>query len=119
MPKALMFAGSCNGALPYVRNPKGVGISAFRVDLGTGAAEHLADETDVLNPTFVAMSADGRSLLASSELAGAAEGMLSAYAVDPASGCCVRRASRQRPRSLSMWRLQVRRPSSSRQAAHP
>jgi 6-phosphogluconolactonase len=86
VPKALMFAGSCNGALPYVRNPKGVGISAFRVDLGTGAAEHLADETDVLNPTFVAMSADGRSLLASSELAGAAEGMLSAYAVDPASG---------------------------------
>lgn len=81
-----MFVGSCNGALPYVRNPKGVGISAFRVDIETGAAEHLADETDVLNPTFVVISRDGRSLLASSELAGAADGMLSAYAIDPASG---------------------------------
>jgi len=86
VPKALMFVGSCNGTLPYVRSPKGVGISSYLVDLESGAAEHLADETDVINPTFVAVSRDGRSLLASSELAGDAEGMLSAYAIAPASG---------------------------------
>ena len=86
MAKALMFVGSCNGVLGYVPEPKGKGISAYRLDLETGAAEFLAAETDIVNPTFVAVAPDGKSLLAVSEFAGAVEGELSSYALGAATG---------------------------------
>lgn len=84
--RALMFTGSCNGFLPYVRNPTGAGIAAFRVDLETGAAEALGSVSNVQNPTFIALTPDGTSLLANSELAGDAEGAISAYAIEETSG---------------------------------
>lgn len=86
MAKALMFVGSCTSKLGYVAKPAGQGISALRLDLETGAAELLSQEANVVNPTFVAVAPDGRSLLAVSELAGAAEGLVSAYAIDAGSG---------------------------------
>jgi 6-phosphogluconolactonase len=84
--KALMFVGSCNGPLSYVEHPAGKGITAYRLDLRSGAAEELASITDVPNPTFVAVSPDGATLLAASELDGQAEGLVTAYRIDAENG---------------------------------
>ncbi len=81
-----MYVGCCNGFLPYVKSPAGRGIAAFRVDTATGAAEPLGVTEGIDNPTFVAVSPDGLSLTAVSEFAGDREGLLSAYAIDPATG---------------------------------
>ena len=93
MTKALMFVGSVNGAIGYVAAPKGKGISAYRLDLETGAAEFLTAETAVVNPTFAAVAPDGKSLMAVSERAGVVEGELSAYALDTATGKLTPRGS--------------------------
>ena len=93
MAKALMFVGSVNGTIGYVAVPRGQGISAYRLDLETGAAEFLAAETAVANPTFCAVAPDGKSLMAVSERAGVVEGELSAYALDAATGRLVRRGA--------------------------
>jgi 6-phosphogluconolactonase len=81
-----MFVGSVNGAIGYVPNPAGKGISAYRVDLESGAAEFLTAATDVVNPTFAAVAPDGKSLLSVSELPGAVEGRLSGFSLDAATG---------------------------------
>ncbi len=94
MASALLYVGSVTSFLPYARQPKGKGISAFRVDLDSGKTEALGVTEDIVNPTFAAVAPDGLSLTAGSELAGAAEGQLSAYAVDRASGA-LRLLSRQ------------------------
>lgn len=86
MTKALMFVGSVNGTIGYVAEPRGKGISAYRVDLESGAAEFLTAETAIVNPTFAAVAPDGKSLMAVSELPGVVEGQLSSFALDAATG---------------------------------
>ena len=86
MSKVLMYVGCCNGFLPYVKSPAGKGIAAFEVDTGTGVARPLGMTEGIDNPTFVAVSPDGKSLTAVSEYAGDKEGLLTAYAVDRATG---------------------------------
>jgi 6-phosphogluconolactonase len=84
--QTLMFVGSCNGRLGYVAHPAGKGITAFRVDLETGASGELASTTDIPNPTFVTVSPDGATLLAASEFDGEVEGAVTAFAIDAATG---------------------------------
>src|SRR3569623_2047096 len=81
-----MYVGCCNGFLPYVKSPAGKGIAAFEVDTETGSARPLGVTEGIDNPTFVAVSPDGKSLTAVSEYAGDKEGLLTAYDVDRATG---------------------------------
>ena len=93
MAKALMFVGSVNGTIGYVSAPKGKGISAYRLDLETGAADFLGAETGIINPTFAAVAPDGKSLMAVSERAGVVEGELASYALDAPTGRLTRRGA--------------------------
>jgi 6-phosphogluconolactonase len=82
----LLFVGSCNRALPYFASANGKGIAAFRVDDETGAVEALGVTEGIDNPTFLATSADGRTLCATSEVLGWNEGTITAYALDRETG---------------------------------
>lgn len=67
MPRVLLFTGCVNRPVSYAPTPKGQGIASFFVDPETGAAEPGPLFTDIVNPTFVALSADGKLLAAVSE----------------------------------------------------
>ena len=84
MSKSWMFVGGCNRALPYFATANGEGIVAFAFDEGRAVPAGVTDGID--NPTFLAVSPDGRTLYATSEVLGWNEGTVTAYAIDPASG---------------------------------
>lgn len=86
MSTALFFVGCCNRKLGYVANPAGKGISAFRLDLDTGALEPLGITEGIDNPTFVEVAPDGLSLSAVSEVAGWNEGDIIAYGINFETG---------------------------------
>ena len=86
MSRSLLFVGSGTRALPYFANANGKGIAAFRIDEETGESEALGLTEGIDNPTFLAISPDGRTLCATSEVLGWNEGTISAYAIDAASG---------------------------------
>jgi len=86
MPSALFYVGCCNRPLGYVKNVAGKGISAYRLDLESGATEALGITEGIDNPTFLEVARDGRSLSAISEVAGWNEGDITAYAIDYDSG---------------------------------
>lgn len=86
MTSALFFVGCCNRKLGYVAQPAGKGISAFRLDLASGAVEALGTTEGIDNPTFLEVARDGRSLSAISEVAGWNEGDVTAYGIDYDSG---------------------------------
>jgi 6-phosphogluconolactonase len=64
------------------RNARGDGISVFRVDTDSGALERVQLVTDLVNPSFLALSRDGERLYTvHGDLSD-----VSAFAVDQASG---------------------------------
>jgi 6-phosphogluconolactonase len=86
MSQALFYAGSCNRGPLYVSKVAGKGITAFRLDLESGEAVALGVTEGIDNPTFLAVAPDGRSLSATSEVAGWNEGTITAYGVDRETG---------------------------------
>ena len=86
MSKSLFFVGTSNRGLGYVARASGKGIAAFWLDEDTGATEPAGLTEGIDNPSFLAVSPDGRTLCASSEMVGWNEGLVTAYAIDPASG---------------------------------
>jgi 6-phosphogluconolactonase len=86
MPRNLIYVGGCNRALPYFATANAKGIACFEVDLETGAARTAGVTEGIDNPTFLAVAPDGKSLCATSEVLGWNEGVISAYAIDPATG---------------------------------
>ena len=86
MPTSLLFVGGCNRQRLFAAHANARGIAAFRVDEETGASELLGITEGIDNPTFLATSADGRLLCATSEVGGWNEGTITAYAIDRASG---------------------------------
>lgn len=86
MPKTLMFVGGCNRSLPYLATANGEGVAAFDFDEATGRLSPRGTTSGIDNPTFLAVSPDGRTLYATSEVFGWNEGTVTAYAIDPGSG---------------------------------
>jgi 6-phosphogluconolactonase len=84
MSKSWMFVGCCNRALPYFATANGEGIATFAFDDGRAVPAGVTGGID--NPTFLAVSPDGRTLYVTSEVLGWNEGTVTAYAIDPASG---------------------------------
>jgi 6-phosphogluconolactonase len=86
MARTLLFTGSCNRGLPYVAETAGAGISAYFIDLDTGAAEAAGVFGDVDNPTYLGVSPDGTKLGAVSEYPDARFGKASFFAIDRTAG---------------------------------
>ena len=86
MSKSFLFVGSCNRPTPYFASSNGRGISSYIFDDETGRAELVSIQDDIDNPTFLAVDAKGETLYANSEMAGWAEGVVSAYKIDRATG---------------------------------
>ena len=82
----LMVVGSLNREAPYFQGARGVGLSVFRFDPGTGTAELLCEDGSVDNPTFLSVDAARGCIYANSEVFGWHEGTVSAYRYDPADG---------------------------------
>jgi 6-phosphogluconolactonase (cycloisomerase 2 family) len=64
------------------RNARGEGLSVFRVDAGTGALERVQVVGGLVNPSYLALSADGRTLYT----VHGDRSEVSAFAVDPQNG---------------------------------
>ena len=86
MSSALFYVGGINRGIGYVAKPVAKGIAAFRLDLDTGAVQPLGTTEGIDNPSFVEVSHGGKSLAAVSEVDGWNEGLVSGYAIDPATG---------------------------------
>ena len=66
----------------------GEGIYVYRFDPATGRLQHQSTFTDVINPSFLAIEPQGKTLYAVNELTREEEdsGTVSAFAIDPATG---------------------------------
>ena len=78
----------------YTKAPdgRGDGIGIYRFDAESGQIEHVETVGGIVNPSFLAVSPDGRFLYAANE--GDGEGSVSAYARDPEGGA-LRELNRQ------------------------
>lgn len=86
MPRVLLFTGCVNQPLSYANSVSGKGLASFFVNPDTGASEPGPVFTDIVNPTFVALSGDGRLLAAISETEDQPEDVLSLFAVNAGTG---------------------------------
>jgi len=86
MPSSLLFVGGCTRQRLFATHANAKGIAAFRIDEETGASEALGITEGVDNPTFLAPTADGKLLCATSEVGGWNEGTITALAIDKATG---------------------------------
>jgi 6-phosphogluconolactonase len=86
MPRVLLFTGCVNQPLSYAKAASGKGIASFFVDPESGAAEPGPVYTDIVNPTFIALSPDGSTLAAVTESEDQPEDLLSLFAVNAGTG---------------------------------
>jgi 6-phosphogluconolactonase len=84
--KSFLFVGSCNRPTPYFASSNGRGISSYIFDDEIGRAELVSIQDDIDNPTFLTVDAKGETLYANAEMSGWAEGVVSAYKIDRATG---------------------------------
>ncbi|MBL8598432.1 MAG: lactonase family protein [Devosia sp.] len=86
MSRVLLFTGCVNQPVGYAKTPNGKGIACFFIDPDTGAVEPGPIYTDIVNPTFVALSGDGSRLAAISETEDQPTDTLSVFGVNAATG---------------------------------
>jgi 6-phosphogluconolactonase len=81
-----LFVGGCNRPTSYFPTVNAKGIAVFRFDETTGSTQHACTIEGIDNPTYLCLDAERCRLYAVSEVVGWEEGVVSAYAIDPASG---------------------------------
>lgn len=81
-----LYIGGCNRPTPYFASANASGISIFAFDPESATALPIGAQGGIENPTFLTATPDGAMLYATSEVAEWNEGLLSAYAIDPATG---------------------------------
>ncbi|WEK51647.1 MAG: lactonase family protein [Candidatus Kaistia colombiensis] len=84
--KTFLYIGGCNRPTPYFASANARGISIFGFEPASATATPIGAQGGIDNPTFLTAAPDGGTLYATSEVAEWNEGLLSAYAIDPASG---------------------------------
>jgi 6-phosphogluconolactonase len=84
--RTLVFAGSVNRPTPYFGGANGHGISVFDFDEASGKLALLGERGGIDNPTFLTVDPASRRLYATSEVFGWNEGLVTAFAIDAASG---------------------------------
>ncbi|HWL68652.1 MAG TPA: beta-propeller fold lactonase family protein, partial [Geminicoccus sp.] len=77
-----LFVGSLNRPAPYFQGANGAGLSLYRFNDATGAAELLCTADDIDNPTFLTVDPARSTLYATSEVFNRKEGTVSAYRYD-------------------------------------
>ncbi|MBX6320424.1 MAG: lactonase family protein [Rhodospirillaceae bacterium] len=82
----LAFVGCLNREAPYFQGARGKGIAVFAFDEDSGRLTALAETRGIDNPTYLSIHAGNGCLYANSEVFGWAEGTVSAYRIDPATG---------------------------------
>jgi 6-phosphogluconolactonase len=82
----LVFVGCINHTVPYFASANGRGIATLHLDDATGMLTPMAETSDVLNPSYLAVLPGRRLLFATSELFGQPEGTVSAYRIDVQTG---------------------------------
>ncbi|HKT96219.1 MAG TPA: lactonase family protein [Paraburkholderia sp.] len=99
---ALVFVGSLNRPVPHFTAANGRGITTLALDESTGKLRRLAELGGMDNPTYLAVLPSRGMLYATSEVFGAADGSVRAYAYEHATGSLVPQGDRQSTRgSLS------------------
>ncbi len=78
----LVFVGSLNRETPYFQCARGTGLSAYSFDDVSLQTEKLAETSDIDNPTFLSVMANGSHVYANSEVFSWREGTVSAYRFD-------------------------------------
>jgi 6-phosphogluconolactonase len=81
-----LYVGGCNRPTPYFASANARGISIFAFDQASATATPLGAQGGIENPTFLTAAPDGGTLYATSEVAEWNEGLISAYAIDAATG---------------------------------
>jgi 6-phosphogluconolactonase len=81
-----LYVGTYTRPAPYLASTNGQGIYVCDVDPATGRLTIEQEVTGIENPSFLWVSADGRNLHAVWEVFGWPEGLVSSYAIDPATG---------------------------------
>jgi len=84
--KTFLYIGGCNRPTPYFASANAPGISIFGFDPARATATPLGAQGGIENPTFLTAAPDGGTLYATSEVAEWNEGLISAYAIAPATG---------------------------------
>jgi 6-phosphogluconolactonase len=78
----LVFVGTLNREVPSYKNARGEGLLIYSFDEETLAIEKLAQVSDIENPTFLSVDANGSHVYANSEVAEWKEGLVSAFRFD-------------------------------------
>jgi 6-phosphogluconolactonase len=81
-----LFVGALNRKAPYFQGANGVGLSLFRFDDETGAAELVSEIGEVDNPSYLTVDPKRRTLYAVSEVFGWKEGVVTSYRYDLQAG---------------------------------
>ncbi len=84
MGEMLLFIGTLNREAPYFQGARGNGLNVFGFDEDALTFRKRASYRHVENPTYLSVSADGRRIYANSEVADWREGLVTAFAFDPA-----------------------------------
>ena len=86
MPTFMVYVGTYTNTKPI---PRSQGIVIYRLDGITGTLTFVGAVADIVNPSFLSISADHRFLYAVNEVTefnGQMGGGLTAFAIDPQSG---------------------------------
>ncbi|MEM8663415.1 MAG: lactonase family protein [Pseudomonadota bacterium] len=85
MGEVLLFVGSLNREQPQFEGARGVGLSVYAFDEETCETRLLTETGEPDNPTYLAVSGDGRHVFVTAEVAHWREGTVTAYGFDPAT----------------------------------
>ncbi len=81
-----LYVGTYTRPAPYLAAANGKGLSVCDYDVASGTLRPVQEVTGIENPSYLCVSPDGRSLHAVWEVLDWSEGLVSSYAIDPASG---------------------------------
>ncbi|WP_284325287.1 lactonase family protein [Cypionkella aquatica] len=86
MPEELLlFIGTLNREAPYFQGARGDGLNVFGFDEQALRFRKRAGYGQVENPTYLSVSPDGRRVYTNSEVSDWREGLVTAFAFDPAT----------------------------------
>ena len=86
MSTTYLYVGTYTRPAPYLAATNGKGLYVFRFDSTTGELTFASETTGIDNPSYLAIDPRQRFLYANTEVWEWPEGLVSAYAIDPASG---------------------------------
>ncbi len=81
-----LYVGTYTRPAPYLADTNGKGLYVLDYDVASGSVSMVQEVAGIENPSYLCLAPDGRSLHAIWEVLEWPEGLVSSYAVDPASG---------------------------------